>query len=223
MEQKSIWGPPSRRTSVIEAHIVLYELADIYQKAFQDSEQPFKTAKFIEVFLKPLWEDENTSGERQIDEFKETMEMAEWEGEPVVTSVMREVMTHMMITGVASAFAIQSIKAEKNSASAWFYACEANHWLGRLQGYTSGKAVNSRQDFSRKGAEAKNMPMQKLKKWVFDKYDNGNWPSAHKASFDIAPEALKKAPIFGTRMSSQRAQQTIYEWLRGRIKSQFAD
>jgi hypothetical protein len=222
MEHKSIWGPPSRRTSAIEAHIVLCELAEIYEKAFQDSEHQFNTAKFIEVFLQPLWDEENTSGEYQIGELKEAVEMTEWEGKSV-TAVMREAMTHMMMTTVASAFAIQSIKAKVNSASAWFYACEATHWLGRLQGYTSGKAVNSRQDFSRKGAAAKNMPMNKLKKWVFDKYDNGNWPSAHKASFDIAPEALKKAPIFGARMSDQRAQQTIYEWLRGRMKSQFAD
>lgn len=222
MEHKSIWGPPSRRTSVTEAHNVLYELAEIYQKAFQNSGHSFDTVKFIEVFLQPLWDEENTSGERQIDELKEAVEMTEWEGKPV-TAVTRETLTHMMLTTVASAFAIEAIKAEENSASAWFYACEANHWLGRLQGYTSGKAVNSRQNFSRKGAAAKNMPMKKLKNWVFDKYDNGNWPSAHKASFDIAPEALKKAPIFGARMSDQRAQQTIYEWLRGRMKSQCAD
>lgn len=67
---------------------------------------------------------------------------------------------------------------------------------------------------AREGGLAKNKPMALLKTWVLERYRERTWPSPHRASHELAPKAIEKAGEFGTSLSAQRAQQTIYDWLR---------
>jgi hypothetical protein len=199
--------PMEQRTPVTEAAAVVSALCDIWKMWNLDDKY-----SFWDNIFKGLWDEENTSGDYQVDQVKKTEELTDWDGEKFAPG-FKPAIVQISIGMAACAFAVQALKAKKNSSPAWAYACEANRWLGILQGYISGRGVLGT-ELARKGGVAKNAPMAKLQAWVLERYEQGNWPSKHKASFDIAPEAIKKASDFDTRLSQQRAQKTIYDWLR---------
>jgi hypothetical protein len=207
MEENIQRTPVEKRTPVTSAGEAVSALCDIWEIWKFEERVTF----WDEVF-KVLWDDEGTSGEDLLKKIKEYEDMTDWEGEPLVPG-FKPAIVSIAIMQASCAFAVQAMKAKKNSASAWAYACEANHWLGILQGYISGRAVTGTEN-ARKGGIAKNAPMAKLQAWVLERYEQGVWPSKHNASFEIAPEAIKKAVDFETRLSQQRAQKTIYDWLR---------
>ncbi|NKI72512.1 hypothetical protein GN109_24110 [Collimonas pratensis] len=211
------------RTPITAASEVVCWLADICGiwnlDSLHDRSDPepedndTKSNMFFKVFFGPLWDEENTSGDEQAKQIKEYEDMTDWQGEPLVPG-FKEACVQLAILFTSCAYAIQAMKATRDSQEAWSYACEANRWLGLLQGYMSGRGLNNGTVFSRKGGVAKNAPTALLREWVVDEYENRSWPSAYKASFEIAPKAIEKAPTFGASLSQQRAQQTIYEWLR---------
>lgn len=65
-----------------------------------------------------------------------------------------------------------------------------------------------------KGADARHRKMRELKNWVLEEYNRGTFASKHNASYALADAAIEKARELGTRLSPQRAQKTIYDWLR---------
>ncbi|MFC0132006.1 hypothetical protein CR105_16075 [Massilia eurypsychrophila] len=83
-------------------------------------------------------------------------------------------------------------------------------------GWLEGMRISDekRREDGQRGATKTNAPKSKLRKWVVDAFQAGSWPSPYRASFVLAPLAIAKAPEFQTVLSSQRAQTTIYEWLR---------
>jgi hypothetical protein len=207
MEENIPRTPVEKRTPVTSAAEVVSALCGVWEMwKFEER------VTFWDTIFKSLWDEENTSGAEHVDKIQEYEEMTNWQGEPLAPG-FRPAVVSISILNASCAYAVQAMKAKKNSTSAWAYACEANHWLGILQGYISGRAVTSTEN-ARKGGIAKNAPMAKLQAWVLERYEQGDWPSKHRASFEIAPEAIKKAVDFETRLSQQRAQKTIYDWLR---------
>lgn len=208
MEENFDRAPVERRTPITESAEVLSALCEIWEKwKFEER------LSFWETFFESMWNDDSTDGENRLEEIRKYEEMTEWEGEPLVPG-FRPAVISIAIMNASCAFSVQAMKAEKNSASAWAYCCEANHWLGMLQGYISGRAIGDRSTFARKGAIVKNQPMANLQQWVLERYREGTFASPHEASHKLAPDAIKKAPEFNTRLSTQRAQKTIYDWLR---------
>lgn len=193
--------PIDRRTPITEAFIVLCELARIHEMwGYGDFE------KFAESFFKPMWDDENTSGEYQIDQIKVAEEMTEWEGEPLLPR-FKEGCIAIATLMTSCAFAVQAMKAEKNSNAAWSYTCEAHHWLGILQGVISGLSMEGgTSTLAKLGAAARHAENRKMKSEVFA------WCDANMASYksmDSAAEAVagKEVPV-----TFRTARSWISEW-----------
>lgn len=67
---------------------------------------------------------------------------------------------------------------------------------------------------SKLGTDARHKDMRRLQEWVVTECRARTFPSMHKASFTLADQAVAKAREFGTRLSPERAQKTVYDWLR---------
>lgn len=65
-----------------------------------------------------------------------------------------------------------------------------------------------------RGADARHKKTRELKSWVIDEFKRGSFASKHNASHALVDAAIEKARALGTRLSPQRAQKTIYDWLR---------
>lgn len=191
---------------------VIGSLGHAFEVLYESNAEDFEKTIFC-----PMLDISDTTGDYYADKFEEIEKTTGWEDGLHTSNFNRKHHASIAALMASCGFAIQAINAEKNSCSAWDYACKANRWLGILQGFVVTEILNIDNNsyaLARKGGIAKNVPMAKLQEWVLQMYDDGKWPSKHKASIVIAPDAIKKAPEFNTRISSQRAQQTIYEWLR---------
>jgi len=65
-----------------------------------------------------------------------------------------------------------------------------------------------------RGADARHKKTRELKCWVIEEFKRGSFASKHSASHALVDAAIEKARALGTRLSPQRAQKTIYDWLR---------
>jgi hypothetical protein len=136
----------------------------------------------------------------------------------------RRISSEISVSQVLSAYALseldQAISAQirsdlKEAMTHMAVAANALNSAGFYYGWDAGEnfANETRKEHARSGGIKRNEPYAKLKAWALDQYNNGSYPSRYKASFDIAPDAIKKAKDLGSSLSVQRAQQTIYEWL----------
>lgn len=143
----------------------------------------------------------------------------------------RRITSTISISQVLSAYALatldQAISAQlhselKEAMTHMAVAANALNSAGFYHGWDAGEefANETRKEHARSGGIKRNEPYAKLKAWALEQYDNGSYPSRYKASFDLAPEAIKRAKELGTSLSVQRAQQTIYDWLREERKTE---
>lgn len=64
------------------------------------------------------------------------------------------------------------------------------------------------------GAISKNAPMNEVRKFVQANYLNGTWKSKLQAAKALVPAAHLEASKQGVRLSSERAETTVYNWIR---------
>lgn len=162
---------------------------------------------FLENIYKGMWDDESCSGQSQCDELKKTEDLTDWNGEAFVPG-FKPAIIQIATAQVACAFAIQAMKAKKSSATAWSYACEANQWLGILQGIISGRGMQKNEPslFAISGADARHAENRQMKAAVFA------WCDANMAtqpSMDRAASAVagKEVPV-----TFRTARAWIGEW-----------
>ena len=156
------------RTAIMEAGLVISGLADIWEMwNLQDK------LSFWDTYLKVLWDEENPSGDFQINKLKETEELTDWHGEPFEPA-FRAAVIQMEVMAISCAFAVQALKAKKNSKVAWAYVGQANHWLGILQGIISGRSLergataSTMSALGKMGADASHIENRAMKKTVFE-------------------------------------------------------
>ncbi|GAB3389160.1 hypothetical protein [Massilia agri] len=183
--------PIGMRTPVTECGAVISALCDIWDLwSFGEKNE------FMDDIFTPLWNEENTSGEFQIDQIEIAENMTEWEGKPL-TPGFKEALTQIAVGMTACAFAIQAFKAEKNSLEAWSYTCEAKRWLGVLQGTIAGRSMEQGLElnkFSLAGLDARHSENRKMKADVFSWCDKN---MRNYKSMDSAAEAIagKLVPV----------------------------
>ena len=122
--------------------------------------------------------------------------MTAWEGKPLVPG-FKAAVTQISVGMTACAFAVQALKAEKDSREGWYYVTQAYRWLGILQGTISGRGMEQGVDamkFSLAGLDARHSENRKMKADVFAWCD----ANMHKyKSMDSAAEAIagKEVPV----------------------------
>lgn len=206
--------PIEKRTPITEAGGVLGGLDHIWNMWNLGDK-----LDFFDTFIKDAFNDENVTGAKKIDELKETEDMTEWEGEPFVPG-FKAAIVQIAIMQVAVAFAIQAMKAKKNSKQAWIYACEANRWLGVLQGVISGRGLESAGGqksisiIAALGGKKRDALYEPLRELAKDLVRNKNYKSRRNAAMSIAPEIIKRSKELGLNMSEAQAPITISDWLK---------
>jgi len=80
-------------------------------------------------------------------------------------------------------------------------------------------AVEHARALSRKGTDKRHAANRAVRLFAVEKFNSGSFPSANKASHSLVTEVLAHAESLGIRMSKERAQKTIYEWLLAEQKS----
>ncbi|MFC7516592.1 hypothetical protein ACFQUU_16405 [Herbaspirillum sp. GCM10030257] len=193
--------PIEMRTPITEAGLVISELVSIWEMwSFDDK------LDFWDFIFRTMWKDDATSGEAQLKELKKTEDLTDWDGEPFIPG-FKAAIVQISTMQVACAFAVQALKAEKGSAVAWSYACEANQWLGILQGIISGREMeNGSSKLAKLGADARHTENRKMKSDVFAWCDEN---MARHKSMDSAAEAIagKEVPV-----TFRTARSWIGEW-----------
>ena len=114
---------------------------------------------------------------------------------------------------VGCAFATQAMKADIDSRIGWYYACEAKHWLGILQGTISGRGLQQEvasTTFSARGLDKRHAENRQMKATVLAWCDQN---MANYKSLDKAAEAIagKQVP-----MSFRTVRSWISEWKKMR-------
>jgi hypothetical protein len=179
---------PIIQTSVMAAGCVVSALVDIWADMWK-----FEERLFWDEIFKDFYDDQNTSGSVKIDEIAEAEELTEWKGEPLIPGFKAAVIQIMTLMA-ACAFAVQAMKAKTNSSEAWHFACEANHWLGILQGIISGRGMEqgtsklAMSALGKLGANAAHAENRALKRIVFEWCDLNmkNFKSMDSAATAIA-------------------------------------
>lgn len=123
------------RTPVTIAGTVVSAVCDAYDRVFGDfhrSEGQDPEKYFIENAFKAAWDDETTCGDRTASDF---FELCEEDEENAYGFAL------LHVSDIAMAYAVQAMKAEKNSALAWSYAADASYWMGILLGTPFGKGA----------------------------------------------------------------------------------
>lgn len=170
---------------------------------------------FYEFSGKKMWDDATTSGEKEIEELKRTEELNDWHGEPFVPGFKAGIV-QIQTMHVAFAFAIQAMKTDINTTTAWLHACEANQWLGILQGTISGRGMQkdiAASAFSSLGLNKRHAENRAMKASVFAWCDE----NINKfKSLDKAAEAIagKIVPV-----AFRTARAWIAEWKKLRSTS----
>lgn len=82
----------------------------------------------------------------------------------------------------------------------------------------AGAHLAANDGFARKGAAARHAPTREIRKFAISLYREGKFPSAHKASIEIKEAVLQESVRLNRPLSEDRAQKTIYDWLRNAKK-----
>lgn len=190
MEENSERTPIANRTPITEAGEVLSGLIYIWELWNINDKYDF-----MENIFKEMWDDETCTGESQCEELTKTEELSDWNGEPFVPG-FKPAIIQIATAQVACAFAVQAMKSKKGSATAWSYACEANHWLGILQGTISGRGMQKNEPslFAIAGADARHAENRQMKAAVFAWCDANmaTQPSMDRAASVVAG---KEVPV----------------------------
>ena len=89
--------------------------------------------------------------------------------------------------------------------------------LAIVKELTGAQLVTS-EGFARKGAAARHAPTRELRNFAINLYRTGKFPSAHKASIALKEVVLRESTRLNRPLSEDRAQKTIYDWLRNADK-----
>ncbi len=81
-----------------------------------------------------------------------------------------------------------------------------------------GSQLSASDEFARKGAAARHALTREIRNFAINLYRNGKYPSAHKASIELKEAVLKESVRLNRPLSEDRAQKTIYDWLRNAEK-----
>jgi hypothetical protein len=136
----------------------------------------------------------------------------------------------IQVSGVVACYAIFAIDcyleaSQNNDATkaidALAIAYEAIEECGFLLGWAvaEGALKDERRQLSAEGGRARNAPYKAFKTWVVEQYEAGlsssprKWSTPHQASHKLRADALVFAKQHGMRLSENRVQQTIYEYL----------
>ncbi|MBS0427145.1 MAG: hypothetical protein JSR41_07640 [Proteobacteria bacterium] len=165
---------------IAEAGSVLGALIELWSEWFPEQD-------FLQKFFKPMWDDEKTSGSDQVDQIREIEELKDWNGAPI-TAAERDAFVKIALLMAACAFAVQAMKAPKNSSAAWTYAIDASRWLGILQGFHSGVGRGTAaSELARRGADAAHAENRAMKALVIQWCDDN---MAAFRSMDAAAQAI---------------------------------
>ena len=88
-----------------------------------------------------------------------------------------------------------------------------------LAGYTESGWVARVDEIKRRrgvaslGGQGKSQRYKPVRDWVIEKYVEKSWASPRQAAIEIAPEALALSRTLGCELSSDRAFQTVYDWI----------
>lgn len=105
-------------------------------------------------------------------------------------------------------------------ADAYKYVSEMTIHAESILDSAAPAAEKAAKELSRIGNEARHAPGRALKEWTIAQYKAGHYASPHDASRKLRESAMAKAREFGARLSPDRAQKTIYDWL---LKSKPSD
>lgn len=183
-------SPKSNYSSVKFGADALGQLIHIYEGWFPEH-------NFLEIFFKPMWDDETTSGENQIKEIQAVEEAEDFQPSEQYKLDEKVAAIKICILMTSCAFCIQSWKAKKNSIEAWQFAVDANRWLGILQGYISGTSKDKlnipspqavQEAARRRGTLARAALYGSAQRWAQERW------SSEKVAYAGKPS--KAAPIY---------------------------
>ncbi|MDO8051127.1 MULTISPECIES: hypothetical protein [unclassified Janthinobacterium] len=192
MSDNELRLPRSERTSFTEAVYVVDGLAATWDLWGLEREFPFFTFFFEDFWLSP-----NTNGDAQLENFLKTEQLSEWEGK-TIKPAFKAGLVHMAMLEVCCSYAVQAMKANKNSKMAWAFSCEANMWLGAVRGLSieRGPKNNGLSMQAKKGAAARHKENREMKLEVWDwdekqnEYKSIN-SAAEAAAGKLVPVTLK--------------------------------
>jgi hypothetical protein len=136
-EEKEKPIPRDLRTPITEAGSALSSVCNIFVKSLgsflketgQDPEDYF----FTKIF-KVIWDDPEDDGDKEVSKF-----WTDFDQDPEETArfaLLRAVL-------ITTSFAVQAMKAKKNSKTAWGYASSAAYWSGIVNATSFGEQVSS--------------------------------------------------------------------------------
>lgn len=138
----------------------------------------------LDNFFNPMWSDNEWTGNVQLQFLQEAEQRTDLEGAPIDPDIKhRLVQVQTML--VACAYAMQSLKADGDSGEAWGHACEANHWLGLVQGSVAGKSMGreiGKSVFGKTGAKARHAEHRSMKRETFEWLNANMKPGRSKSS-----------------------------------------
>ena len=204
--------PYAQRTPTIEAECIIAHLVSIWEMWNMHD-----AMDFIEEFFTPLWNEANLDMDDLFKELTEIESMKDWDGEPFAPG-FKAAITQMATARIACGFAVKTMKARKNSKTAWAYACEASRWLGILQGSISGRSMEGEiatRIFATAGATGRDAIFKPLRALAKKLAANGSYPSKRQAAKKIAPEVIKLSKELNINLSEDQAELTIQRWLKG--------
>lgn len=129
--------PRGMRTPITEAgevistacDVLIQSLGDLLSAQGQDPE-----AFFFEMLFKPKWDSSETDGDKEDEEFFAAMEKSPKETSSIAL---------LHVASIATSYAVQAMKAEKDSREAWAFAASARYWAGILVATPFGEANSS--------------------------------------------------------------------------------
>lgn len=202
--------PVEKRTPITEAWGVVCGLCEVWE-VWGVGEK----LNFMDSLYGLMWSDENTNGEDEIGQIGKTEELTEWEGKPLLPA-LKASLVQIAVMRTSCAFAIQAMKAKKNSRAAWAYACEANLWLGYLRGIAIGKSMEQNSSklamsvLGKMGADAAHAENRALKKVVFE------WCDSNMASFKSMDGASTAVAGKVVPVTFRTARAWIADWKKTR-------
>lgn len=125
------------RTPITEAASAVCAACDIYIKALgrlheQNNEDP-EDFYFTKIF-KGTWDDPESDGDKEEQDFYEA-----FDNDPKETAKF----ALLRIVLITTSYAVQAMKARKNSRLAWSYAVSANYWAGIIRAMPFGDHAGS--------------------------------------------------------------------------------
>lgn len=181
--------------------------------------------ELFEHLIKPMFKDPELSGvershtlseligstEAELsNELKKNLENNEaWDNRPLPLHAKTKCVEYALLE-TACTFAVQAMRCHANRAPEerqWTYVCEAQRYLGMLQGYISAMSEDARlSSLGRRGADARHAENRAMKAQLFE------WCAVHLTKFKSLDAAAFAVAQIELPITFRTARSWIGEW-----------